>query len=63
MDTQKSDKAQSDTFEIIEPAKDNPVKREFELGNLGHEELQEDERTRDETGGAPGNIKPSQRKF
>jgi DNA-binding PadR family transcriptional regulator len=64
MDTQKSDEAQSGTFETIEPDQDNPVKKEFEIGELGNEELKEDEMTRNETdGGAPGNYKPSQRKF
>lgn len=64
IDTQKSDKAQSGTFETIEPEDDNPVSREFEIGQLGNQELKEDELTRDETGnGAPGKTKPSQRKF
>jgi hypothetical protein len=63
MDTQKSDEAQNDPFETIEPEKDNPVKKEFEIGQLGNEELQEDESTRDETDGAPGYAKPSQQKF
>lgn len=63
MDTQKSDEAQNDPFETIEPEKDNPVKKEFKIGKLGNKELQEDESKRDETGGAPGNTKPSQRKF
>jgi len=39
VDTQKSDKAQSDSFETIEPEKDNPVRREFEIGKLGREKL------------------------
>jgi hypothetical protein len=34
MDTQKSDEAESDTFETIAPEKDNAVKREFEIGEL-----------------------------
>lgn len=64
IDTQNSDEAQSDTFETIEPEEDNPVKKEFEIGQLGLEELKEDELTRDATdGGAPGHDKPSQRKF
>lgn len=64
IDTEKSDKDQSDTFETIEPEQDNPARKEFEIGQLGSEELREDERTRDETGnGAPGHDKPSQRKF
>ena len=64
MDTQKSNEAQNDSFETITPEKENPVRKEFEIGQLGREELKEDELTRDETGqGAPGNTKPSQRKF
>jgi hypothetical protein len=52
------------TFETIAPEKDNPVQREFEIRHPGREELKEDEITREETGnGAPGNTKPSQRKF
>lgn len=64
IDTAGSNETESDTFETIEPDQDNPVKREFEIGQLGNEELQEDERARDETdGGAHRNFKPSQRKF
>jgi len=64
IDTQKDDEDDNDPFETIEPDKDNPVKREFEIGELGNQELREDESARDESGnGAPGNIKPSQRKF
>ncbi len=64
IDTQKSDEAESDKFQTIEPEKNNPVKREFEIGQLGNQELKEDEQTRNETGqGTPGNTKPSQRKF
>jgi hypothetical protein len=64
IDTPGSDEPEGATFETIEPEKDNPVNKEFEIGDLGNEELQEDERTRDESGNdAPGNIKPSQRKF
>ena len=64
IDTNKNDEAESDSFETIEPDQDNPVNREFEIGQLGNEELKEDELTRDETGhGAPRNTKPSQRKF
>ncbi|MDX6183975.1 hypothetical protein SGQ18_17590 [Flavobacterium sp. Fl-33] len=62
--TQKSDEDESETFETIAPQKDNPVRKEFEIGQPGSEELQEDESTRDEPSqGATGNIKPSQRKF
>ena len=45
MDTQKSDEAENDSFETIPPEKDNPVQREFEIGQLGNNELQEDELT------------------
>lgn len=63
-DIQKSNEDESDTFETLEPEKDNPVNKEFEIGQLGNEELQEDERARDETDGAAARIyKPSQRKF
>jgi len=64
MDTQRSNEVQNDPFETIEPEKDNPVRKEFKIGKLGNQELQEDESTRDETGiRSPGNTKPSQRKF
>jgi hypothetical protein len=64
MDTHNSDKAQNDSFETIAPEKDNPVQREFEIGQLKNEELQEDEIIRDESGNeASRNTKPSQRKF
>lgn len=63
IDAEKYNETQSDTFETIASEKDNPVNREFEIGELGNEELKEDEQTRHETGGAPGNTKPSQRKF
>ncbi|TDO96133.1 hypothetical protein [Flavobacterium sp. 245] len=48
IDTQSSDDAENDYFETIEPDQDNPVKKEFEIGQLGNEELKEDELTRDE---------------
>jgi hypothetical protein len=63
IDTSGSDEAESDSFKTIEPDQDNPVNREFEIGQLGNEELREDERTRDETGNAAYHNKPSQRKF
>jgi len=64
IDIHKNNEAENDSFETIEPQKDNPVNREFEIGELGNEELKEDEMTRNETdGAAPGNYKPSQRKF
>ena len=64
IDTQKSNEAESASFEIIEPEKDNPVQREFEIGELGNDALKEDEITRNETGdGKLHNNKPSGRKF
>jgi hypothetical protein len=64
IDTKKSDEAKSYTFETIPPEKVNPARREFEIWQLGQEELKEDEITRNETGQiVPGNTKPSQRKF
>jgi hypothetical protein len=63
-DTQKNNEDENDSFETIAPEKDNHVKKEFEIGQLGREESKEDEITRNEAGhDAPGNIKPSQRKF
>jgi hypothetical protein len=49
MDTKKNNEAESATFETIEPEKDNPVRKEFEIGQPDREELQEDELTRDES--------------
>jgi len=43
MDTQKSDEDENDSFETIEPDQDNSVEREFEIGELGNEELKNDE--------------------
>lgn len=64
MDTPQSEGDESDAFKTIEPDQDNPVKKEFEIGQLGREELKEDERIRDESRhGATRNTKPSQRKF
>lgn len=61
---QKSDEAENDSFETIAPEKDNPVRKEFEIGQLGNRELQEDKLTRDETGdGKLHSTKPSQQKF
>ena len=59
IDIQESDEAQYDSFETIAPENDNPVKKEFKIGELGNQELKKDERARDES----GNNKPSQRKF
>jgi hypothetical protein len=59
MDTQKDDEDENDSFETIAPEKDNPVRKEFKIGELGNQELKKDERARDES----GNNKPSQRQF
>ncbi|OXA76562.1 hypothetical protein, partial [Flavobacterium frigidimaris] len=62
--TQNSNEVINHFFETIEPDQDNPVKRKFEIGQLGNEELKEDELTRDASRyGAPGYHKPSQQKF
>ena len=50
IDTNNSDEAENNSFETIGPEKDNPVSREFEIGQPGREDLQEDEHARDETG-------------
>jgi len=39
MDTQKSNEAQNDSYETIAPQKDNHVKKEFEIVELGQDEL------------------------
>ncbi|QDW21114.1 hypothetical protein [Flavobacterium sp. KBS0721] len=61
--TQKSNEAENDSFETIEPEKDNRVQREFEIEEIENDELQEDELTRDETRRGVHNNKHSQRKF
>jgi len=64
IDKSKSSNEESDAFETIEPDNDNPVNREFEIGQLGNEELQEDERTRDDSDSDAVHFhKPSERKF
>ena len=63
IDASQSNEAEYDSFKTIEPDLDNPVNKEFEIGELGNEDLQEDERARDETGNAAYHNKPSQRKF
>jgi len=52
-----------DQFETSESDSDNPVNKEFEIGELGNEELKEDELSRDETASGLHHNKPSQRKF
>ncbi|MFG4002059.1 hypothetical protein [Flavobacterium aquidurense] len=64
IDTHKSNEAQNDSFETIDPEKDNSARREFEIGALRNEELKEDEIIRNASGqGAIRIAKPSQRKF
>ena len=64
MNTQKNNEAQNDSFETIEPDQDIHARREFEIGQLGNEELQGDDCTRDETAHrAKSNNKPSQENF
>ena len=63
-DTQKSDEAENNSFQTIAHEKDNPVNSEFEIGQLGNEELMEDECAMDESRhSTPGHNKPSQRNF
>jgi hypothetical protein len=65
-DTRKPESSadQNDAFETIDPDTDNPVNKEFEIGQLGSEELQQDELARDESEGGPARFhKPSERKF
>lgn len=60
MDTPQSNEAENSSFETSEPDQDNPVHKEFEIGELGNEQLKADELTRDESRhGATRNIKPS----
>jgi hypothetical protein len=35
MDTNKNNEDEDDSFETIAPEKDNPVRKEFEIGELG----------------------------
>ncbi|WP_123890377.1 hypothetical protein [Flavobacterium frigidimaris] len=64
IDSKKSNEDEKDSSETIEPDQDNHARREFEIGQFGSEQLQEDERTRDASGNeALDNTKPCQRKF
>lgn len=64
IDTQNSSEAQSDAFETIELEEDIPVKKEFEIGKLGNEELKEDELQRDDSESDAVHFhKPNDRKF
>jgi len=40
--TQRSDEPESDSLATIEPEKDDPVRKEFEIGQPGNEELKDD---------------------
>lgn len=54
----------SDAFEMTRSDKDNPLNKEFEIGQLGNEELKKDERSRDKTDNDAVHFhKPSERKF
>lgn len=64
IDAPQSAETQNGGFETIEPDHDNPVNKEFEIGELSNQELKEVERVRDEkANGAVHNYRPSQRKF
>lgn len=63
-DAGQNNQDQNDAFETIDPDRDNPIRKEFEIGQLGNEELREDELTRDVSEGGPAPFsKPSERKF
>jgi hypothetical protein len=60
----KSSGYDADAFEMTASDRDNPINKEFEIGELGNQELQEDELARDESDGSPARFrKPSERKF
>lgn len=64
IDQPESSGNESNAFETIQPDDDNPVNKEFEIGQLSSEDLQEDEQTRDETTDDSVHFnKPSERKF
>lgn len=64
IDKPKGSEAKSDAFETIQPDDGNPVNKEFAIGELGNEEIKEDEQTRDESDGGPAPFsKPSDRRF
>jgi len=64
IDKSQSNEDENDTFEMTGSDKDNPVNKEFEIGQLGNEELKDDELKRDETDSDAVHFnKPSQRKF
>jgi len=47
IDTNKGDEAENDFFETIAHEKDKTVNREFEIGQLGNEQLREDRQSDD----------------
>jgi len=62
--TQKNNQDENDFFETTAPEKDNRVRKEFEIRELGNDELKEDELARYASlDGAPRNNKLSERKF
>lgn len=64
IDKPENGRDENEAFETIQPDDDNPVNKEFEIGQLGSEELKEDELARDESDGGPARFyKPSERKF
>lgn len=64
IDSGKSSGEQDDVFEMTQSEKENPVNKEFQIGQLGSEELQDDEQARDETTDDSVHFhKPSGRKF
>jgi hypothetical protein len=57
-------KLKATPLSFIMPEKDNRVRKEFEIGELGNDELKEDESIRDHAAhGALRNTKRYQRKF
>ncbi|WP_125721130.1 hypothetical protein [Flavobacterium ustbae] len=64
IDKPESGRDEDEAFETIDPDDGNPVRKEFEIGQLGSEELQQDELARDESEGGPAHFhKPSERKY
>ncbi|GGF28130.1 hypothetical protein [Flavobacterium limi] len=64
VDKPESSGDENDAFEMTWSDRDNPINKEFQIGQLGNEELQQDELTRDESeGGHAPFHKPSERKF
>lgn len=64
IDRPESSRDEDDAFEMTQSDRDNPINKEFEIGQLGNEELKEDEQARDETTDDSVHFhKPSERKF